>query len=96
MNADMLQFTLTTGEAQVLDAASHIRYGELINVSLTSADQPSVSRLIPKASAAFVDKIRQEGITYFHSIVVHNGSPTQAEVNGRYGPIEYHRKIRIQ
>ena len=94
MSTDMLQFTLTAGEAQVLDAATQIQFGELLSVDLT-AEAPSISRQIPKASAAFVEKIREQQLFFFHTIVIHNGFPTQAEIEGKFGEIKYRRKIRF-
>jgi hypothetical protein len=85
---------LTEQEAAILDAASHVRFGELIEVEVVDGER-MVSRKITAAQIAFIKVLRDEGLTLLDNIVVHNGSPSQIEIDGRFGTIKYRRKIRF-
>lgn len=85
---------LTEHEAAILDAANHVRFGELLGVEI-EAGRPVVSRRLSSAQIAFIKTLRDEGLLKLDSIIVHNGIPSQIEVDGRFGTIKYRRKIRF-
>ena len=85
---------LTEQEAAILDAANHVKFGELIGVEVEDGER-RVSRKITAAQIAFVKVLRDEGLTHLDSIVVHNGYPSQIEIDGRFRTIKYKRKIRF-
>lgn len=85
---------LTTDEEAILDAAAHVKFGELVNVEI-STSEPKVSKRLNPAQIAFVKVLRDEGLSKLDQIVVHNGIPSQIEVDGKFGTIQYRRKIRF-
>jgi|PlaIllAssembly_1097288.scaffolds.fasta_scaffold2660212_2 hypothetical protein len=87
---------LSEHEAAILDAAAHVRFGELTNVEIVSG-LFDVPRSISAAQIAFVKTLRDEGLSRLDAIVVHNGIPSQIEVDGEHGSlkIKYRRKIRF-
>lgn len=85
---------LTTNEAAILDAAAHVKFGELLDVEIVTGE-PSVPRKINAAQISFIKTLRDEGLAKLDTIIVHNGIPSQIEVDGVFGTIKYRRKIRF-
>jgi hypothetical protein len=85
---------LTKDEADILDAAEQVMYGELLDVEITST-QPAVSKQVTAAQIAFIQVLRDEGLSKLDQIIVHNGTPSQIEVDGQFKTIKYRRKIRF-
>lgn len=91
---DVLNYPLTATEATILDAACHIKFGELLEVVIIESEQTVLKPLTPQQKA-FIEVLRDEGLRFLHTIVVHNGYPSQIEIDGKFGDIKYRRKIRF-
>lgn len=85
---------LTEHEAAILDAADHVRFGELLGVEIEEGEL-KVSKRLTAAQIAFIKILRDEGLQKLDCIVVHNGIPSQIEVDGQFRTIKYKRKIRF-
>jgi hypothetical protein len=85
---------LTDSEAAILDAANHVKFGELLDVEVEDGER-KVSRRITATQIAFIMTLRSEGLSRLDTIIVHNGSPSQIEIDGKFGTIKYKRKIRF-
>jgi hypothetical protein len=85
---------LTKDEAAILDAAEHVKYGQLVDVEISS-DAPTVSKQVTAAQIAFLMVLRDEGLSKLDQVIVHNGIPSQIEVDGQFKTIKYRRKIRF-
>jgi hypothetical protein len=85
---------LSEQEAAVLDAALHVRFGELLNVEI-GRGEPKITRQVAPPQAAFIQTLRQEGLTHLDTIIVHNGFPQQVEIDGTFRNITYKRKLRF-
>jgi hypothetical protein len=90
----VLNFPLTDAEAVLLQAAKHVRHGELQDVELIDGERKVFKELEPQQKA-FISALRKEGITYMHTVIVHNGYPMQAEIDGQFCGIKFRRKIRF-
>jgi hypothetical protein len=90
----VLNFPLTETETVLLAAARHVKFGELQNVELVAGEQKVLKKLSPQQKAC-IEKLRTEGITYIHRVIVHNGYPMQAEISGKFFGVKYQRKIRF-
>jgi hypothetical protein len=85
---------LTEQEAAVLDAALHVRFGELLNVEM-GRGEPKITRQVAPAQAAFIQALRSEGLAHLDLVIVHNGLPQQIEIDGTFLNITYKRKLRF-
>ena len=85
---------LTADEAAILEAASHVRFGELLEVEIP-AGEPKISMRLTAPQTAFIKTLRDEGLERLDCIVVHNGVPSQIEIDGQFRTIKYKRKIRF-
>jgi hypothetical protein len=85
---------LTRDEAAILDAAAEIKFGELLEVGVEHGEQ-EILRVLHPEQLKFIHTLREEGLTHLHHIIVHNGFPSQIEVLGTFGSIQYRRKIRF-
>ena len=85
---------LTADEAAILEAAHHVRFGELLGVEIV-AGEPKISMRLTAPQVAFIKTLRDEGLERLDCIVVHNGIPSQIEINGQFRTIKYKRKIRF-
>ena len=85
---------LTVSEANILDAATHIRFGELCSVDVKKED-PCVARRVSPAQEAFITVLRDQELSFLDTIVVHNGLPSQIELRGTFHTIEYIKKVRF-
>ena len=85
---------LTEDEAKILEAASHVKFGELLNIDI-EAGEPKVSKKITALQIAFIKTLREEALSHLDVIIVHNGAPSQIEIDGRFRTIQYKRKIRF-
>jgi hypothetical protein len=85
---------ITQAEEEVIKACTVCLYGELQNVQIDDGPQ-SVSRELSPGQEKFIDLLRDKGITFADTIVVHNGQPMQLEVEGTSGNIKYRQKLRI-
>ena len=93
-STSVLNFPLTPTEAAILAAAQELQFGELLNVAV----EDSASRIPMTLSAqqkAFIQTLRKQGVRYLDTIIVHNGYPSQIEIEGQFGDIHYRRKIRF-
>jgi hypothetical protein len=90
----VLHYLLTECEAAILDAASRVQYGELLDVEVASEER-TLQRLLSPQQKAFIEALRREGLTFLQIVIVHNGCPSQVEVDGQYSDIRYRRKIRF-
>jgi hypothetical protein len=85
---------LTADEAAILEAADHVRFGELLGVEI-AAGEPKISMRLTAPQIAFIKTLRNEGLRKLDCIVIHNGIPSQIEIDGRFRTIKYKRKIRF-
>src|SRR5512133_716025 len=85
---------LTVDEAAILEAAHHVRFGELLGVEIV-AGEPKISMRLTAPQVAFIKTLRDEGLERLDCIVVHNGIPSQIEIDGQFRTIKYKRKIRF-
>jgi len=90
----VLNYPLTATEATILDAACDIKFGELLDVTIIESEQTVLKPLAPQQKA-FIETLRDEGLSFLHTVVVHNGYPSQIEIDGKFGDIKYRRKIRF-
>src|SRR5512134_3014777 len=93
-STSVLNFALTPTEAVILAAAAEIQFGELLDVEV-KAENAFVLMNLSAAQHAFVKTIRKEGVRYLDSITIHNGYPSQIEIEGQFDRIHYRRKIRF-
>lgn len=93
-NAPSMLHLLTTSEAAILDAAASVKFGELLDVEIAE-EEPKISRNLTAVQIAFIKALRDEGLTRFDTIIVHNGTPSQIEIFGTAFNIKYKRKIRF-
>jgi hypothetical protein len=91
----VLNYPLTPTEAAILAAAQEIQFGELLRVAVEDSSE-RVPMTLSSQQKAFVETLRNQGIRYLDTIIVHNGYPQQIEVEGAFGSIAYRRKIRFQ
>jgi hypothetical protein len=85
---------LSQSEVEILDAAAHVKFGELLQVEI-GRGQAEFRRQVTPTQASFIGILRDQGLTYLDVIVVHNGAPQQIEINGTHGKIKYKRKLRF-
>ena len=85
---------LTADEAAILEAADQVRFGELLEVEI-AAGEPKISMRLTAPQIAFIKTLRDEGLRKLDCIVIHNGIPSQIEVDGQFRTIKYKRKIRF-
>ena len=90
----VLNFMLTKQEAAILDAAAHVKFGELLEIEIQPGDR-EVERELAPPQVGFVQTLRTEELSYLDAIVVHNGLPVQIEIDGQFEGIKYRRKIRF-
>lgn len=94
MTTSVLNFPLTDTEAALLQAATLVKFGELLEVELKEEDRKVFRKITPQQKA-FIKALREENVTFLHTVVVHNGYPSQIEIDGKFGIIKYRRKIRF-
>ncbi len=85
---------LTSDEADILEAATRLKFGELLDVEIASGER-TVSRRLTAAQISFIKVLRDEGLSKLDQIIVHNGIPSQIEIDGQFRTIKYKRKIRF-
>jgi hypothetical protein len=90
----VLNYPLSEIEVAILDAARRVKFGELLDVEV-SQTEPRHHRSLNPQQKAFVEVLRNESLTFLHTVVVHNGCPSQIEIDGKIGDIRYRRKIRF-
>ncbi len=81
-------------EADVLDLAEEIGYGELYNVELTQGTA-SVQREVSGEQQKFLELVRGLGIRHIARLVVHNGLPSVIEIPGERHGIAYRQKLKV-
>ena len=80
-------------EADVLDLAEEIGYGELYDVELTQGG--SVQREVSGEQQKFLALVRGLGIRHITKLVVHNGLPSVIEIPGERHGIAYRQKLKV-
>jgi hypothetical protein len=85
---------LSQQELDVLEAATFIKFGELLNVDI-GRGKPEIKKQVTPTQEAFIKALRDQGLTYLDAIIVHNGAPQQIEIDGKHGTIQYKRKLRF-
>ncbi len=90
----MLQLELIEqSEADVLDVAEEIGYGELYDVELTQG--AAVQREVSGEQQKFLELVRGLGIQRIARLVVHNGLPSVIEIPGESHGIVYRQKLKV-
>ncbi len=90
----MIQLELIEkSEAEVLDLAEEIGYGELYDVELTHG--ASVQREVSGEQQKFLDLVRGLGIRHIAKLVVHNGLPSVIEIPGERHGIAFRQKLKV-
>ena len=90
----MIQLELIEkSQADVLDLAEEIGYGELYDVELTQG--AAVQRAVSGDQQKFLELVRGLGIRYIAKIVVHNGLPSVIEIPGERHGIAYRQKLKV-
>ncbi len=90
----MIQLELVErSEAEVLDLAEEIGYGELYDVELMQGH--SVQREVSGEQQKFLDLVRGLGIRHIAKLVVHNGLPSVIEIPGERHGIAYRQKLKV-
>lgn len=84
---------ITTNQKAVFVASLNCEFGELMDVDLTKNDLINVS--LTRDQVRFIDLLNDNAVLYAHRILVHNGIPTQVEIDGMSGKIKYRRRLRI-
>jgi hypothetical protein len=84
---------LRSGEADLLDLALKIGFGDLYDVSIAGSD--TVERAVSPRQRRFLDILLQEGICHISHIVVHEGEPVLMEVPGVFRGISFTKKIKL-
>ncbi len=91
----MIQLELIErSEADVLDVAEEIGYGELYDVELTQG-AGSVQREVSSEQQKFLELVRGLGIQRIARLVVHNGLPSVIEIPGESHGIVYRQKLKV-
>jgi hypothetical protein len=85
---------LSQQELDVLEAAAFVQFGELLNVEI-GRGKPEIQKQVTATQAAFISTLRDQGLTYLDTIIIHNGAPQQIEIDGKHGTIQYKRKLRF-
>jgi hypothetical protein len=85
---------LSKSELDVLEAAAYVKFGELLGVEI-GRGKPEIKRTVTSVQKAFIDTLRDQGLTYLDTIIIHNGAPQQIEIDGTHGKIKYKRKLRF-
>lgn len=92
----MLQSSLhlTAQEAHILDVASRIKFGEILNAEVHGKERVK-ERILTEGQQRFVNLIREEGWLCIDKIVVHNGEPATLEITGEDSGLEYKIKRKV-
>ncbi len=81
-------------EADVLDVAEEIGYGELYNVELAQGGA-SLQRAVSGEQQKFLELVHGLGITHIAKLVVHNGLPSVIEIPGERHGIAFRQKLKV-
>jgi hypothetical protein len=85
---------LSASEAALLEVAREIGFGELLDVEIEDDHDPH-PQPVSHEQSRFLVVLRRAGIRHADVIVVHNGVPTQIEIDGTLFGIKYKRKLRV-
>ncbi len=84
---------VSQSEKAVLETASLIKFGEMIDVEIVPGGEIQIS--VSEQQENFLKTLRAESETLFNLIMVHDGIPVQAQINGSAHGIRYLKKIRF-
>ena len=74
---------ITKDEKLLVDAIQEVEYGELLDVELDGdSGQPPIAIDVARQTMCLLKLIQDDGVRFFHSIRIHQGQPTLAEVPG--------------